>query len=104
MGSLLKFGDCIHKSAGEVERGHADVDVEHDLSERGASGGVESLEGKKQRTEAILAVLLRREKVTVFSGSNCLDGGAFLDDEVEGRDERLEIPLPHGQVGIAKPA
>lgn len=104
MGSLLKFGDRIHKSARKVERGHADVDVEHYLSERGASGGVESLEGKKQRTEAILAVLLRREKVTVLSSSNCLDGSAFLDDEVEGRDERLEIPRPHGQVGIAKPA
>ena len=94
MGSILKFGDRFHKSPSKVERGHADVDVEHDLSERGTSGGVESLEGKKQLTETILAILLRREKVTVPSGSNCLSGSASLDDKVKGGDERLEIPLP----------
>jgi hypothetical protein len=102
LGSFLKFGDCFHKSTRNVERGHADVDIEHDPSEGGASGGVESLEGKKHLTEAILAILFRREKVTILSSSNCLSGGALLDDEVKGRDKGLEIPLPLGQVGIAK--
>ena len=102
LGSTLKFGDGIHKSTRNIERGHADIDIEHDLSEGGASGGVESLEGKKQLTEAILAVLFRREKITILSSSNCLGGSTLLDDEVKGGDERLEVPLPLGQVGVAK--
>ena len=65
LGSFLKSGDCLHKSTRNVERGHADVDIEHGLSERGASRGVESLEGKKHWTEAILAILLRREKISI---------------------------------------
>ena len=104
MGSLLKFGDRIHKSARKVERGHADVDVEHYLSERGASGGVESLEGKKHLTEAVLTILLRREKITVLSSSNCLSRSTLLDDEIKGGSKREEIPLPLGHVGITKPA
>ena len=100
LGSLLEFGDRVHKSPSEVEWCHADVDVEHDLSEGGTSGGIESLEGKEHLTEAILTILFRREKVTVLAGSNCHVGGVPLDDEVKGRDERLEIPLPLSQIGV----
>lgn len=103
LGSILKFGNGIHKSTRNIERGHADVDIEHDLPEGGASGGVESLEGKKQLTEAILAILFRRETITILCSSNCLDGSTLLDDEVKGGDERLEVPLPLVQVGVAKP-
>ena len=103
LGSTLKFGYRFHKSTRNVEWGHADVDVEHYLSESGASGGVESLEGKKHWTEVILPILLRREKITVLAGSNCLSGGTLLDDEVKGGDKGLEIPLPLGQFGITKP-
>ena len=66
LSSVLKFGNRVHKGSGNVERGHADVDIEYDPSEGGASGGVESFEGKKQLTEAVLAILLRREKITVL--------------------------------------
>jgi len=71
LGSLLEFGDRLHKSSSNVERRHADVDVEHDLSEGGTSGGVESLEGEKHLTEVALTVLFRREKVTIPPRSNC---------------------------------
>ena len=103
MGSTLKLGDRVHKSTRNVEWGHADVDVEHDLSEGGASRGIESLEGKKHRAEVILAILLRREKITVLASSNRLSGGTLLDDEVEGGDKGLEIPLPLSKIGITKP-
>ena len=103
MGSVLEPGDCVHKGTRDVEWRHADVDIEHDLPEGGASGGVESLEGKKQLTEAILAILFRRETITILCSSNCLDGSTLLDDEVKGGDERLEVPLPLVQVGVAKP-
>ena len=103
MGSVLEPGDRVHKSSSDVEWRHADVDVEYDLSEGGASGGVESLEGKEHLTEATLTILFRREKVTILARSNCHVGGVPLDDEVKGRDERLEIPFPLGQVGITVP-
>jgi hypothetical protein len=101
MSSVLKFGDGIHKSTRNVERRHADVDVEHNPPEGGASGGIKSLEGKKHGTEAILAILLCGEKVTIFSSLNRRSRCAFLNDEVEGGDERQEIPSPLVQVGIA---
>ena len=100
LGSLLEFGDRVHKSPSDVEWCHADVDVKHDLSKGGTSGGVESLEGEKHLTKAILTILFRREKVTVLAGSNCHVRGVPLDDEVKGRDEGLEIPLPLSQVGV----
>jgi len=99
LGSFLEFGDCVHKSTRNVEWRHADVDVKHDLSEGGAGGGVESLEGEKHPTEVILAILFPREKIPILPGSNCYSGGAPLDDEVKGRDKGLEIPRPLGQVG-----
>jgi len=101
LASVLKFGDSFHKSTRNVEWRHAHVDVEHDLTKGGASGGVESLEGEKHLTEAILAILFRREKVAILPGSDCRSRGALLDDEVKGRDKRLEVPLPLAQVCIA---
>ena len=38
LSTVLKFGNRIHKGPGDVERGHADVDIEYDPSEGGASG------------------------------------------------------------------
>lgn len=101
MGSFLKSGDRLHKGTGNIEWRHADVDIEHNLSEGGASGGVKSLEGNKHTTEVILAVLFLGEKVTVLPSSNCQGGGALLNDEIEGGNKRLEIPFSPGQVGIA---
>ena len=101
VGSVLKFGDGIHKSTRNVERRHADVDVEHNSPEGGASGGIESLEGMKHGTETILTILLCGEKVTIFSSLNRRSRCALLNDEVEGGDERQEIPSPLGQVRIA---
>ena len=101
MGSVLEPGDCVHKGTRDVEWRHADVDIEHDLSEGGASGGIESLESNKHLTEIILTVLFLREKVTILPSSNCHIGCALLDDEVKGRDEGLGVPSLLGQVGVA---
>jgi hypothetical protein len=64
----------------DVEWFHADVNIENDLSEGGANGEVESLEGKKHLTEAILAILFRREKI--LPNSDRHSGGAPPDNEV----------------------
>ena len=102
LGPILEPGDRVHEGSSDVEWCHADVDVEHDLSEGGTSRGVESFEGKEHLTETILTILFRREKVTIPPGSNRHFGCVPLDDEVEGRDERLEIPFSLSQVGITK--
>lgn len=101
LGVLLELGYRIHKSARNIEWRHADIDIEHDSSKGGASGGVESFEGVKHLTEnVILAILFPREKITILASSNCQSGGTLLDDKVEGRNEGLEIPFPLRQVGI----
>jgi hypothetical protein len=100
LGSVPESGNGVHKGTRGVERRHADVDVEHDPSEGGKNGGVESLEGKKQLTEAFLAIFFIREKVTMPSSLNCHSGGALSDDEVKGGNKGLEIPLPLNHVGV----
>ena len=80
MGSVLEPGDCVHKGTRDVEWRHADVDIEHDLSEGGANGGVKSLEGNKHLAEIIPTDLFLREKVTILPSSNCHIGCALLDD------------------------
>jgi len=100
LGSILESVDRVHKSPGDVEWCHADVDIEHDLSEGGTSGRIESLEGVEHLAEVVLTILFRREKITILPRANCDVGGPLLDDEVKGRDERLEIPLPLSQVGV----
>lgn len=100
MGSVHESGYSVHKRAGNVECRHADVDIEHDLPEGGENGGVESLEGKKHLTEVILAILFRREKVTMISDLDCHGGGALPDNNVKGGDKWMEIPSPPSRVGI----
>ena len=103
LGSLLEFRYRLHKTARNVERRHADVDIEHDPSEGGAGGGVESLEGEKHSTEdLILAILLRRKKVSILPGTHRLSGGALLDNKVESGNKWLEIPLPLAQIAMTK--
>lgn len=103
MGSILKSRDRIHKSTRHVEWCHANVDIKHSLPEGGTSGGVESFEGEKHLTETTLAILLRREKITILPSSNCLSGSTFLNDEIKGGDKGLEVPIPLSQVGVTEP-
>jgi hypothetical protein len=100
VGSVPESGYGVHKRTGNVECCHADVDVENDLPEGGENGGVESLEGKKHLTEVILAILFRREKITMISDLDCHSGGALPDNNVKGGDKWTEIPPPLSWVGI----
>lgn len=50
LGPLLESRYGLQKTARNIERRHANVNIEHDPSEGGASGGVESFESKKHLT------------------------------------------------------
>lgn len=102
LGSVLKPGDRFHKSTGNVEWRHARVDIEHHLSEGRTDGEAESPNRVKHLTEAELMYgLPLREKVAIIPASNCDSRGTLPNDEVEGRDQRPEVPPPLAQVFIA---
>jgi len=102
LGSVLKSGDRFHKSTRNEEWRHAHVDIQHYLSDGRTNAEAVSPNGVKHLTEADLMYRLPlREKVAIIPASNCRSGDALPNDEVEGRDQRLEVPPPLAQVFIA---